>query len=137
MAIEIQGQYDTSVNGITRSTIEGSKYSWDHVGWAEQIIHVSYNDGSTCTYIAGQIVANILNTDVRDVRYTYPAVKFGPGGRRIYVQVTEKLVDDILKHVDTRNDWYRSDRERNRGVEIEDFATLLIDFITAAPGQQL
>ncbi|MGW8177306.1 MAG: hypothetical protein ACWGQW_00695 [bacterium] len=137
MAIEIQGRYDTSVNGITRSTIEGSAYSWAHLGWAEQIIHVSYNDGSESTYIAGQIAANILNTDVRDVRCTYPSVKFGPGGRRIYVQVTEKLVDDILRHVDTRNDWYRSDRERNRGVEIEDFATLLIDFITAAPGQQL
>jgi len=132
MAIEITEARETDVAGVSTRSIEGTKFNWDYIN-GDQIIDVHGT-----SWLAAGIAAAILHTDTRWFRYgnVYKTIKWGPGGRRLYVAVTEKLVEEIIaeypEHDPTHignGRYYRNARELNRGLEINEFALQLIDLL--------
>lgn len=119
---------ETAVRGVESLTIRGAQYNWAHVGWAESMIRIG-----GVTFVAAAIVAAVTgDRSPRMACYGHHCVKFGPGGRRLYVAVTERLVDEInAANVGGIEHGYTFD-QRARSAEIVDFAVALIDFLPAA-----
>ena len=75
-------------------------------------------------YLASEIVARFPGLDLtaNTLANRFGGVKYGPGGRRLYLTVTAKLVDDLEKAAEWPS---RSDRERQVRKAQVDLKTLL------------
>jgi len=112
--------YSSSCPGVTeiRTCGHNVTHHFDHVGNACQLIQVGAR-----TYLANAVV-DALGAD----RFGRTTIKYGPGGRRIYVLVNEELVDAILAH----NEYMRCHagaRDLARRDEVNAFALMLMGYL--------
>ena len=127
MAIKISAPSSFEfVTGVREMSIHGNQYNW--VGnVASPLIEVTFNDGSKSNYLAASIaVACNVGRTLADIRSLHSTIKYGPGGRRVYALIDEKIVDTILDRHDTSGSPLG---RQERNSEICDFAYALIDLI--------
>lgn len=126
VAIKIVEKGEAGV-GVDSLGIEGAQFNWDHVGWAEKLIRYQGT-----VYIAAQIVAAITyERSPKMASYGHRTIKFGPGGRRLYIAVTPKLVEEVFAaNARGTESGYTAD-QRARAEELVDFAAQLETLLQA------
>ena len=109
LEVSIHSDYDSE--GFIRSGLR----------WAPPMIRV---DGRLA--VAECVMSNI--TGGMGYKWSHrPGVRFGPGGRRVYVWVTEEVVEDILKACGWGTNHRNNKREQARAEQIAEFAMDLIE----------
>lgn len=120
----------SAVRGITEVQVSGRSREFTRVsGWGCPII-IAEAGGMKAAFIAESCLKAVDFWPMMGAKGK--SLRYGPGGRRVYVQITEEVVETFVKrgeHIRTSRNGKEFENDKEYAEDVRDFALALIDLL--------
>ena len=121
----------SSIKGITEVSVNGPSHEFNRVsGFMNAPIIIAEAGGLRAAFIAESCL-KALQIDRHDLP-TAKALRYGPGARRVFVQITEQTIDKISaagRHARTSRNGTEYENSIRYNQDVQAFAIALIDLL--------